>query len=90
MSKRFGITVVVLFVFWLTLVSLAQRKLSDAAHIYGRLIIQHDAELAGVQLRMARQRASAKPTSLITLPAPLLRQQEGRTVVGPKPLGCRC
>jgi len=85
MSKWFGITVVVLLAFWLTLVSIAQRTLSAASHAYGRLLVQHETDLAGIRSRLARQMVSAKPGPPVALPAPPLRQQEGPTVVGSKP-----
>jgi hypothetical protein len=78
MSKWFGITIVVLLVFWLSLLSLAQLKLSSASHIYGVIIMQHEDDLSGIKLRMGRSMVQGKPTPQSASLAPPLPRQRRR------------
>ncbi len=78
MSKWFGITVVVLLVFWLSVLSLTQRMLSAATHNSSLLIMQHEANLTAIRLHMTRPVAPARPASQFAAPNSGGASKEGK------------
>jgi len=84
-SKWFGITIVVLLVFWLTVLSLAQLKLNAATHKHFKIIMQHEDDLLVIKLRMGQPMVQAKPKPQYAPTAlPLPRQRRRPIAVASK------
>lgn len=87
MSKWFNITIVVLIVFWLSLVSLTQRKLTAVAHVHSVIIMQHEVDLTGMKMRMQPPMTQARRTPQVAPSAPPMPRQRRRPVAGTSEFG---
>lgn len=87
MSKWFGITVVVLLVFWLSLLSLTQRRLTAVSHTHSVIIMQHESDLARIKMSTRSPMIQAKPTPQVAPSAPPLPRQPRRLVAGTSEYG---
>ena len=87
MSKWFSITIVVLIVFWLSLLSLTQYRLATAMHKYNVIIMEHESDLARIKMRMLPPRIQARPTPQVAPSAPSLPRQRRRLVADTSEFG---
>ena len=82
MSKWFSITMVVLIVFWLSLLSLTQLRLTAVTRTQSVIIMQHEVDLTGIKMHMQPPRIQARPTPQVAPSAPPLPRQRRRLVAG--------
>lgn len=87
MSKWFGITVVVLLVFWLSLLSLTQRRLTAVSHTHSVIIMQHEVDLTGIKMRMQPPMIQPRPRPQVAPSAPPMPRQRRRLAAGTSEFG---
>jgi len=87
MSKWFSFTIVVLIVFWLSLLSLAELRLNAAMRKYNVIMMQHAVDLTTIKMRMQPPMIQARPTPQVAPSATLVPRQRRRLVASTSEFG---